>query len=286
MAFALDEARKAFHGHLLSELLTTDAHGHPSNADKHNARSVELAAGILSAMGGSGDGERQSAQSAGSKFEQIVHSFVAKSLPLFEHLRPGKWHTEHVHGRDGIEAISKFDQYEHLKDLERAAKGNRQLAVALGNDYVIAPDIVVFREAVDEAAFNARGQVVDPQLPTLSPLRLSARSVPILHASISCKWTIRSDRSQNARSEALNLLRNRKGRAPHIAVVTGEPLPKRIASIALGTGDIDCVYHFALPELQSAASSLGDADCIETLEMLVEGKRLRDVADLVLDLVT
>ena len=70
----------------------------------------------------------------------------------------------------------------------------------------------------------------------------------MLHASISCKWTIRSDRSQNSRTEALNLIRNRKGRVPHIAVVLFEPLPSRIASIAMGTGDIDCTYHGALYE--------------------------------------
>ncbi len=38
--------------------------------------------------------------------------------------------------------------------------------------------------------------------------------------------------------------------------VTGEPLPMRIASLALGTGDLDCVYHFALPELQKAIEEL------------------------------
>ena len=31
--------------------------------------------------------------------------------------------------------------------------------------------------------------------------------------------------------------------------MTAEPAPSRLAAIALGTGDIDCVYHFALPEL-------------------------------------
>ena len=46
--------------------------------------------------------------------------------------------------------------------------------------------------------------------------------------------------------------RNRKGNLPHIVVVTGEPMPARIASLALGTGDIDCVYHFALYELVDA----------------------------------
>jgi hypothetical protein len=54
---------------------------------------------------------------------------------------------------------------------------------------------------------------------------------------LSSKWTIRLDRSQNSRTEALNLIRNRKCPLPHIVVVT-EPLPSRIASIAMGTGDI------------------------------------------------
>ncbi len=37
-----------------------------------------------------------------------------------------------------------------------------------------------------------------------------------------------SDRAQNTRSEALNLIRNRKGRLPHIVVVTEEPSPSRL----------------------------------------------------------
>ena len=44
---------------------------------------------------------------------------------------------------------------------------------------------------------------------------------PILHASVSAKYTMRSDRAQNSRTEALNLIRNRKGHLPHIVVVTG-----------------------------------------------------------------
>ncbi len=107
---------------------------------------------------------------------------------------------------------------------------------------------------------------------------------PIVHASVSCKWTLRSDRAQNARSETLNLIRNRKGRLPHIVVVTGEPTPGRIASIALGTGDIDCVYHFALPELLQTTKELNFTDAMELLEIMIEGKRLRDVSDLPFDL--
>lgn len=67
-------------------------------------------------------------------------------------------------------------------------------------------------------------------------------------------------------------------------VITGEPLPSRIASIALGTGDIDCVYHFALHELMETVEALGIEDSMESLNTMVNGKRLRDISDLPLDL--
>ncbi|HXC16456.1 MAG TPA: NgoMIV family type II restriction endonuclease, partial [Holophagaceae bacterium] len=118
----------------------------------------------------------------------------------------------------------------------------------------------------------------------LSYLRQRPEGKSILHASISCKWTMRSDRSQNARTEALNLIRNRKGKLPHIVVVTAEPTPSRLASIALGTGDVDCVYHFALPELQYALSQEDSEDGRELLKTMVDGKRLKDISDLPLDL--
>lgn len=72
--------------------------------------------------------------------------------------------------------------------------------------------------------------------------------------------------------------------------ITGEPLPMRIASLALGTGDLDCVYHFALPELQKAIEELielgesGLEDQKDMLNTLIEGRRLRDISDLPFDL--
>jgi len=119
---------------------------------------------------------------------------------------------------------------------------------------------------------------------SLTPLRLKNSSKPLLHASISCKWTIRSDRAQNVRTEGLNLIRNRKGNTPHIVIVTAEPYPQRIASLALGTGDIDCVYHFALSELQVAASEQSNPAVLDMLDILISGKRLRDISDLPFDL--
>ncbi len=61
-------------------------------------------------------------------------------------------------------------------------------------------------------------------------------------------------------------------------------MPSRIASLALGTGDIDCVYHFALPELEEAVASAEADDAKEMLNILINGKRLKDISDLPLDL--
>ncbi len=117
-----------------------------------------------------------------------------------------------------------------------------------------------------------------------TPLRARVNPKSILHASVSCKWTIRSDRSQNTRTEVLNLIRNRMGKVPIVVAVVFEPLPTRIASIALGTGDLDCVYHGALHELQEGIEEIGNEDQKEMLDTLVQGRRLRDISDLPFDL--
>jgi hypothetical protein len=154
----------------------------------------------------------------------------------------------------------------------------------LGRDYIIAPDIIIVREPESDEVINAKQFLVDDTVALRSGIRQRNNTLPLLHASISCKWTLRSDRAQNARSEALNLIRNRKGRAPHIVVVTGEPLPSRLASLALGTGDIDCIYHFALPELIAGVNGLGLEDSANLVKIMVDGKRLKDISDLPLDL--
>jgi hypothetical protein len=102
----------------------------------------------------------------------------------------------------------------------------------------------------------------------------------MLHASVSCKWTIRSDRVQNIRHEAVVLTRNRRGRQPHIVAVTAEPLPTRIASIAQGSGEVDAVYHVALGQLTDAVREYGTAEQRKTLDVLMRQNRLFDLSRL------
>ena len=152
------------------------------------------------------------------------------------------------------------------------------------NDYMVAPDVVIYRETETDDMINEKTDIIDDSVCNLADIRKSNGGLPILHASISAKWTMRSDRAQNSRTEALGLIRNRKGHLPHIVVVTGEPMPARLASLALGTGDIDCIYHFALYELIKAVHDTHAEDSIELLNILIQGKRLKDISDLPLDL--
>lgn len=282
-AAAFLEARRAFHASLLDSILTINSAGVASNADKDSKSSVAIAKGIANLLKAETIGERSAGQTSGSQFESACSAFVKETFLKLGHLRPGAWDVHQVGGRNRLE-IAKYEQYAHLVALDRAAKNDPELAAALGSDYTITPDIVVVRGTVDDSTINASDRLVDDNVTTLASLRKQNGGLPLLHASISCKWTIRSDRAQNARSEALNLVRNRKGRLPHVMVVTAEPTPSRLASIALGTGDIDCVYHFALYELQATVKALGMDDAADTLAVMVDGKRLKDISDLPLDL--
>lgn len=279
----LTEARKRFHEELLRSVLRTDDRGVPSNADKHSRASVDIAVGIAARVGSSAIGTRLAGQMAGRRFEEICKDYLEETFPALTHLRPGRWQVGRGTGDRAV--ISRYDQYEHLAALEALSRANPELAAALGSDYLIKPDVVIVRHPEDDETINSEQTLVDEDQARLTPLRRINEQRPILHASVSCKWTLRSDRAQNARSEALNLVRNRKGTLPHVVVVTGEPTPSRIASIALGTGDIDCAYHFALPELLETVVELGFSDAEDMLHTMIEGKRLRDIADLPFDLV-
>lgn len=281
----LAHARRDFHAALLaSGVLAVNASGVPSNADSSQRSSIAYAKRITDALLVETVGERLAGQTSGGEFETACADFLRATFLRLGMLRPGDWSVKKVAGRRSIEYIAAYEQYAHLFDLDVAVKQNPDLRAVLGNAYVIAPDVVVVREPVDDDLINERELIVDGSVAQFTAIRRANQDRGILHAVISCKWTLRSDRAQNARSEALNLIRNRKGRLPHIAVVTAEPSPSRLASLALGTGDIDCLYHFALPELIDAVHAENNDEASSMLDTMVSGKRLKDISDLPLDL--
>lgn len=279
----ITEARRRYHKELLANgVLTVDNKGVPSNADSSSKLSISIAQGIARRLMAE-EHEKAVGQTSGAKFEQINMDFLSKTFPYLQNLRPGKWHIAKLGNRNAIKT-SSFAQYEHLEYLGQLTKSDAKLAASIGNDYMVAPDVVIYRDTEPDESINTPSPIVDNSVCHQSDIRQANGGLPILHASISAKWTMRSDRAQNSRTEALGLIRNRKGRLPHIMVVTGEPMPARLASLAMGTGDIDCVYHFALYELVEAVKEIGAEDSIELLNILIQGKRLKDISDLPLDL--
>lgn len=273
------DARARFHQNLLAGPLVLNG-GVPSIADNKNKKSIRLALGMMGLMGSVREvPAKQPGQTSGGEFEQLVAEFIKETFLKLNHLRPGQWRVANNPGY-----IGQFEQYQHLVTLLKLVREHPDTRASLGGDYLIKPDLVICREPEDDEMLNAAGvALVGGNVPPYSPLRKANNMFPLLHASISCKWTIRSDRSQNTRTEALNLMRNRKGAAPRMVAVTAEPLPSRIGSIAYGTGDLDCIYHIALPELVKACQEIDDDD---DLRILIEGRRLRDISDMPLDLIS
>jgi hypothetical protein len=223
----------------------------PNSADVDNAESITLAAAVLGALGVANPNETGTASgpfppaSPGGPLEQAVCDHLAAELPLLDPAR--QWVVERGH------SIVDFAQYQHLNGITQAIADNPNLRVTLGTDYLIKPDVTV----------GLLGT------PTLTPH-------PWLHAAVACKWTIRSDRVQNIRHENSNMIRHRRGRLPHLATVTAEPLPTRLASIARGTGEVDVTYHIAYDELDAAVAASRNTGQQDAWAEVTGQGRLRD----------
>ena len=276
MSGKIEDLRRAYHRRICNDVLRQSESGVPNNSDAASTASVKIGRGIVDRIEFEVKTGRLAGQTAGRRFEDATKDFLRDVFELLAHLRPGEW--EFSLGGN----VRDYEQYLHLSDVLRMAEQHEEFRTIFG-DYIVTPDVVVCRKSVADETINENEHLLgDDKVANHTPLRRANSQADILHASVSCKWTIRSDRSQNARTEGLNLIRNRKGKTPHIVVVVGEPLPGRIASLAYGTGDIDCVYHFALPELIEAAAD-NDSN-LDLLQTLVAGRRLRDISDLPFDL--
>lgn len=289
MKVLIAEARNHFYERLFeTNTLTLTRAGVASNADTSSRGSKAIAGKIVDILRDRHNYvvntvDKISGQTLGRQFELLTMEFLQETFPSLQNLRPGQWSILQL-GNNNRLKTSDFEQYEHLAYLNALTTENAQLAAALGNDYMVAPDVVIYRNLYEDEEINAGQCIVNDDICKMAAIRKSNGGKPLLHASVSAKYTMRSDRAQNSRTEALNLIRNIKGHLPHIVVVTAEPMPNRMASLALGTGDIDCVYHFALYELIEAVNEVGSEDAREILETLVQGKRLKDISDLPLDL--
>jgi hypothetical protein len=196
----------------------------PNFADVDNAESIRIGAGILDRLAVDPQLNPDVPQAPGGPLEQAVCDHLREELARRHADR------EWLVGRGAV--ITGFDQYAHLSEVDSLVRANPELRITVGMDYLIKPDVTV-----------GLGHV------------LTASGLPPLHAAISCKWTIRSDRVQNIRHECLQMIRHRRGRQPHLVTVTAEPLPSRLASIARGTGEVDAVYHIAFDAMAASVAA-------------------------------
>ena len=135
-----------------------------------------------------------SGQTLGKQFEKLTMEFLQDTFPCLQELRPGRWTILQL-GNNNRLKTSDFAQYEHLSYLSQLTSQNAQLAAVLGNDYLVAPDIVVYRDLYEDREINAERPIVDEHTSTMADIRRRNGGKPILHASVSAKYTMRSDRA-------------------------------------------------------------------------------------------
>lgn len=226
----------------------------PNVADVDNLESLTLAASMLASLGVQNPNSARVVvihppANPGTHLETSVRDDIQAALGRLD---PGRlWEV-----RRGA-LITDYAQYAHLTSLDAIIRQDPNLRVTVGRDYLIKPDVVV-------------GLLGTPTL----------TAHPWMHAAISCKWTIRSDRVQNIRHEFGQMVRHRRGRQPHLVTVTAEPLPTRLASIARGTGEVDATYHIAFAELATAVAASKNQGQQDAWAEVVGQGRLRDFNEL------
>lgn len=205
--------------------------------------------------------------------------------------------------------LSRFEQYRHLaaarslgekgadKDVQKAVKAvARHARRTMDGSRLTRLDTLL--AGLDSAlvADADRRRVLIEQLGEESLLALDVAGYkqtegntdpPRLRFGLSLKWSLRTDRAQDCRSQGAKMASLRRGPMPHFATVTMEPRSAMLALLGRGSGDLDCVYHLDLPALTSAFEDYyqdnpgARARPYDTFRRLVEHGRVRDYDDLI-----
>ena len=255
-SFVADRAvwvvRQEYH-RSLQERLWSVSGGFPSNSDPTSRISVEIGLALAEAAGATADLPRLGGPSAGVEFERRTGRFIEAALTCVNQVTQADWRIETG------SSIAEFARYDHLNGVRHAAATNNQLATVLYDDHSLAPGIFVGRK--------------------LKSNHPASPGSAVLSGVVACKWMIPRDIDQRA----INLLRCPEVPGERVVLVTAEPLPGRMASIAIGTGQ-PCTYHVALKELRDILAQKRWYESHEMLDIMVDQGRLRDILDLPLDL--
>jgi hypothetical protein len=280
----LNVMRKEYHEAVCAELISyRDGSDVPGFIDEASTTSVELWRRVIPKLRCGVGGKKLPSDTVGQRFAELTREFIRQSLTDLGRPIVGEW----IVSTSSVDmAVDAFGQHTTVPDIQRILAAYPRLRTELNRYCLIAPDIIVARRVRRHDLTNP-GRDFPLEEEDAQPTTVSHKHTVdecLLHAVISCNWTVRGNRDERTPIEVLNLLRDRRGHTPHIVAVTFEPLPTRLASIALGTGDLDCLYHVALGELLDAIDEMGNGDHREVIQGLVQGRRLRDISDLPLDL--
>lgn len=95
MQALIAQARRKYHlGLLANGVLTIDAKGVPSNADRSSNLSIAIAQGIARRLMAS-EQEKALGQTAGAKFEQLNMEFIEATFPCLQNCLIGTGHWRH-----------------------------------------------------------------------------------------------------------------------------------------------------------------------------------------------
>ncbi|MER5732330.1 NgoMIV family type II restriction endonuclease [Streptomyces sp. NPDC002138] len=157
-------------------------------------------------------------------------------------------------------------------ELELLEDRRRNLLDLLGEESLLKLDITVSRSTPGVTSGAVASGAVAPRH---------------LVAGLSLKWTLRTDRAQDCRSQGAKMASLRRGRMPHFATVTMEPRPSMLALLGRGSGEIDCVYHLNLPALSQAIDEYCSGNqprarlaIRDNFRRLCDQRRLRDYDEL------
>lgn len=181
--------RYHFHERLFeTNTLTLTKAGVASNADTSSRGSKAIAKRVVDILVEEQQHkinmvEKISGQTLGKQFEMLTMEFLQATFPNLQNLYPGKWSILQL-GNNNKLKTSDFEQYEHLAYLSALTAENAQLAAALGNDYLVAPDVVVYRELFEDDEINQNQCIVDNDVSKMADIRKVNGGKPLLHASV------------------------------------------------------------------------------------------------------
>lgn len=268
-----------------------DKKGTPNTSDSHDKGSVEFGHALFAELGVPA-GAKAVSDIGPAMEEAIVSDLRVRRPDLFiERSQPARNFEQYAH----LAVVNDFRSGLGHESMLRLAQVEKAVA-ALPDDKLAG----VLRARLLElrTAMSSEDEALRAFLDTLPDESLLKIDVAIgtmpeprrLLIALSSKWTLRTDRAQDPVSQGNKLMAQRRGHAPHFAVITMEPRPAMLRLLADGSGSIDCVYVLDLPALVAACAAIAknkgpNWSPAKTLGRLVDQHRVRDYDDLIQEVV-